>query len=384
MSFHPLHKKNSTITTKVMCAIVFWLFSLAWLYWTQADLLTVAQFIYSDGQTHYDQVIGALLLTFVLQLVQLIVARFVKLNKRTHALTYLPSMLFLAWMGDFHVGNGTNYTSGIWLWLAPLILILWGVAVWIVRQALPFDSPKEQTGVFSRRVWVNMFTMTCMMLFVAIVSNTNAVFHFRSHAEVSILKGDYDEALRTGFKSHETDENLTMLRAYALSKKDLLADRLFEYPVAGRGADLLPFFGSKSRTLLIPVDSFYTHFGARPIAIKSMTRYFELLEKDSLAKPSVADYHLCALLIDRKLDAFAQLLPRYYSIEQPLPKHYREAATMYVHLRAHPKFIYHDEVLEEDWRNFQEMERSYPDKRERKGKVAEHYSNSYWYYYFYK
>ena len=381
---YSLHKKNSTITTQVMCAIVFWLFSLAWLYWIQADLLTVAQFIYSDGQTHYNQTVGALLLTLVLQLVQQIVARFVKLNKRTHSLTYLPSMLILAWIGDFSVGNGTNYTSGIWPWLAPFILLLWGGVVYIARQALPFDSPKEQTGVFSRCVWINMFTMTCMMLIVALVSNTNAVFHFRSHVEVSILEGDFDEALRTGAKSHETDESLTMLRAFALSKHGLLPDRLFEYPVAGRGDDLLPFFGSKSRTLLIPVDSFYAHLGARPIAIKSMTRYFELLEKDSLAKPSVADYQLCALLIDKKLDAFAHLLPRYYSIEQPLPKHYREAATMYVHLRAHPKFVYHNEVLEEDWRNFQELERGYPDKRERKGKVAEHYSNSYWYYYFYE
>ena len=37
MQFYDPHKKNSTITTQVMCAIVFWLFSLAWLFWFQND-----------------------------------------------------------------------------------------------------------------------------------------------------------------------------------------------------------------------------------------------------------------------------------------------------------------------------------------------------------
>jgi hypothetical protein len=40
-------------------------------------------------------------------------------------------------------------------------------------------------------------------------------------------------------------------------------------------------------------------------------------------------------------------------------------------------------VADEDWKNLQELEQAYPDKAERKGKVAERYKGSYWYYYFY-
>ena len=378
------HRKNSTITTQVMCAIIFSLFSFVWLFWNQADLLAVEQHVFSKGQTHYNQTIGALLITGILMAVQQVVLRFVKLHNRSHALTYLPSMLLLALLGDFSVDENSSYQYGTWFWFIPIVLLVWGIMVWIARQTLPFDSDKEQTWPFSRRVWMNMLIMTGMMIGVAGLSNTNAVFHFRTHAEAAIMNENYEEALRTGWRSHETDESLTMLRAYALSKKGQLAEHLFEYPLVGRGKDLLPLWDSRSKALLMPVDSFYTYFGARPIGISSMIHYFELLKKDSLAKAPVADYHLCALLMDKKLDEFARYLPHYYSVEENLPKHYREAATLYTHLRSKPLFVYKNPVMEEDWHNFQELTRRYPDKMERKVMVADRYSTSYWYYYFYE
>lgn len=384
MQFRNSDKKNSTITTKVMCAIVFWLFSLTWLFWFQADLLTIAQHVLSKGHTHYDRTLGALLITFVLYLVQMAVYGVVKLNKRSHALTYLPSMLLLAIISDINPIDAAHSFFGKWLWLVPVVLVVWGLFVLIAKQALPFDSAKEQTGLFSRRLWINMLYMIGMIMFVVSVGNTNAVYHYRAHIEVSVCKGDFAEALRTGDRSLETDESLTMLRAYALSHEGLLGERLFEYPVVGTSKTLLPLWNHRSAAYLIPVDSFYQHFGARPVAIASASRYFELLEKDSLARPSVADYRLCGMLVDRKIDEFARELPRYYAIDGTLPKHYREAATLYMHLRSNPVLIFSHEVSAEDWKNFQELERTHANKAERKEKVAERYQHSYWYYYFYE
>lgn len=384
MQYHNSYKKNSTITTKVMCAIVFWLFSLAWLFWFQADLLTIAQHVLSKGQTHYDRTVGALLITFVLYLVQIVVHGVVKLNKRSHALTYLPSMLLLAMISDINPVVLTTASFWKWLWLVPVVLVLWGVFIMIAKQTLPFDSSKERTGLFSRRLWVNMLFMIGMIVLVVTLSNTNAVYHYRAHIEVSICKGDYAEALRTGNRSLESDESLTMLRAYALSHEGLLGERLFEYPVVGTSKTLLPMWNHQSAAYLIPVDSFYHHFGARPVAIASASRYFELLERDSLARQSVADYRLCGLLVDKRIDEFARELPHYYAIDETLPKHYREAATLYMHLRSNPVLIFSHEVSAEDWKNFQELERTHANKAERKQKVAERYQHSYWYYYFYK
>lgn len=384
MQFHDPHKKNSTIIVQVMCAIVFWLFSLAWLYWFQADLLTVGQYVLSDGHTHYDRTIGALLITSALCLMQLVVARLTKLYHRTHALTYVPSMLVLLLIGNINPDIDKGYDVWGRLWLVIGVLVVWLFVCQIARQALPMDSSRDSSGVFSRRVWINMLIMTCMMLFVAAGSNSNAVFHYRTHVEASIIRGDYEEALRTGNRSLESDESLTMLRAYALSKQGQLAERLFEYPLVGSSVTLLPRWNREAKTYLLPQDTIYRHLGARPIAIKTMSRYFDLLEKDSLATRAVADYRLCALLIDRQLDRFAQMLPHYYSVDESLPKHYREALILYRHHRADPVITYSHAVTEEDWNNFQELERRYPDKSERKSKVADRYQGSYWYYYYYE
>jgi hypothetical protein len=383
MQFHNPYKKNSTITTMVMCAIVFCLFSLSWLYWFQGDLLAVAQHVLSGGQTHYDRTVGAVIITVVLLLLQQVVYRFVGLSIRSHALTYVPSILALAMLGDIEPGTCYRSSLGHWIWAAPLILLVWGGVVWIVRQTLPSGTSKEQTGIFSRCAWLNVIQLVVMMLFVAGTSNSNAVFHYRAHVELAILEDDLDEALRTGNRSEETDVHLTMLRAYALSQKGELGERLFEYPVTGKGDDLLPFMKSRSRTLLLYADSIYHFLGARPIAVGSMNRYFELLERDSLASSAVADYRLCGLLVDKNIDGFVASLPEYYSVDNALPKHYREALTLYTHLRSNPSIVYHEAVMDEDWDNFQELQKQYPMLSERKGKVADRYRSSYWYYYYY-
>ena len=79
-----------------MCAIVFLTFSFVWLYCFQADVLAAAQHVLSKGLTSYKPLVGALLITLVLQVLQLIVYALTRLRKRSHALTYLPSMLALA------------------------------------------------------------------------------------------------------------------------------------------------------------------------------------------------------------------------------------------------------------------------------------------------
>jgi hypothetical protein len=247
---------------------------------------------------------------------------------------------------------------------------------------MPFENVKEPTGLFSRRVWVNVLLMVLMMMGVALVGNTHAVFHFQAHAEYALTQGNTAEVLRTGDRSLETSADMTMLRAFALSKEGMLPERLFRYPIVGRSEDLLPLQGSHSRLMLLSADTLWRHFGARPSGPVSTARYLQLLERDSLATPAVADYVLCGCLIDRDIDTFARLLPRYYAVNDTLPCHYREALTLYTHLRAHPVVVYQNAVAEEDWADLQRLVRRYTDPRERKAKMAERYWGSYWYYYY--
>ncbi|MBO7140577.1 MAG: hypothetical protein J6W19_08425 [Prevotella sp.] len=381
--------QGGTLTTRIVCAVCFLAFSFLWLYWFQGDLLAVAQHALSGGVTHYDRTVGAIIITLVFFLLQLAVYGVTRLSRRTHALTYVPSFLALAFLSDISISADNGVEVGhLWPLLVG-VLVLWIGAVWLSKQLLPFsDGDKQPTGLFSGRTWINLAQLAVMMLFVAAVGNTNAVEHFRAHAETALLRGDNREAMRVGWESYETDPQLTMLRAFALSREGLLGEKLFCYPIAGSGADLLPM---REAPLLLPADSIWKHLGGKPGKPMSEKMFYKLLEHDSLANPAVADYVLCSRLIDRDLKGFVRLLPKYYEAnhqEAPLPRHYCEALVLYDHLQHNgvPSFkgdlqSLADEALSQEYEQLQELLAQYPEGSEQQLQLLENYRNTYWYYY---
>lgn len=361
-----------------MCAVVFMLFSFCWLYAFQNDVLAVTQHVLSQGQTTYDRTVGAVIITAILQVVQLLVCAIVRLYKRTHALTYFPSMLLMASLCAIKAGADGQYSFGIPVWVIVLLSAVWVGLVTLCRKMLPFDSNSKQlTGLLSQRAWGNMLQMAAMMLLVAWLSNTNAVFHYRAHAEVSLIKGDAVEVLRTGQRSLETDESLTMLRILALAQCNELGDRLFEYPLKGTSADMLPDMkGSRSRLMLLSPDTLWSCLRGRPATPMATMRFLELLARyDSVARPVVGEYRLCGHLIDRQLDAFAELLPYYYnkvSVDS-LPRYYREA--VFLHGMMHQSES-SDSLMQQQWDNYQQQSSTMTPVE-----AFTEFGKTYWYYY---
>lgn len=383
MNYNHSHRDGSTIILRVMCAIVFLTFSFLWLYFFQADVLAVAQHVLSHGKTHYNGLLGAVLITLVLWMLQVVVAVLLKLSKRCYAFTFLPSMLMLGLLSDIDTDIDRHISLGAWWWGFPLILIFWGVLVLLARVYQSVE-PQEPGGIFSRRVWVNMLVMALMMIGVVSVANTQAAFHYRAHIETSLLRGDFEEALRVGERSLESDASLTMLRVYALARQGELGERLFHYPVSLKGIDVLPLGSSSVRTVIYPADSIYRFLGAVPkSSVKTTAQYLSLLEENDKATPAVRDYQLCAMLIDKDIDGFARAIGRYYEVNDSLPRHYREALVLYHHLRSHPVLVLHDEVMETDYSDFRAMEDQLTEKSERKVRVGEKFYGTYWYYYYY-
>ena len=389
MNYNHPHRNNSAISIRLMCAIVFWIFSFCYLYYFQTDILAVAQHVLSKGMTHYNPLVGAFLITLALYLLQLLVYAFLRLRKRSHALTYVPSMLILAMLTDISGNIDRHFSVGVWWWVFPLVIILWFPLVLLARALRDIEPDSEPVGLFSRAMWINMLMMCLLIIIVVSVGNTNAVFHYRMRAESALLAGDYQRALQQGHKSLETDADLQMIRMYALSRTGEMAERLFEYPVAGNSSTMLPVEG-QSHFAMYPVDSLYKYLGARPKGEMTTARYLELMQRrDSVDDKRIADYQLCGLLLDKRIDDFVSALRRHYTEGDTLdidrlPKHYREAMTLYTHLRSKPVMVYHNSVMDEDWRNLQELEAQYPDLTERKGRVEEHYRGTYWYYYEYE
>ena len=382
MNYNNPHKNSSTVGIRLMCAIVFLTFTFGFLYFFQADILAVAQHVLSGGLTHYNRLTGAVLLTLGLQLLQVLIYAILRLRKRSHALTYLPSMLTLGMLTDISSDIDFRFSMGAWWWVYPLIIVVWLLIALFCRALQDVEPEREPTGLLSRAMWLNMLTMALMIIGVASLSNTNAVFHFRSHVETALLAHDYDEALRVGDCSLETDGNLMMLRMYALSRKGQLGERLFEYPLLTSSDAMLPTGGTVCM-MRYPTDSLYRHVGAIPRHPMHPMEYLKTIIRSKQAKPAAIDYLLCGYLIDKDLDSFAREIGNYYTVNDSLPRYYREALVLYTHRRSHPVVVYHDAVLDVDYQDLQQLEAQHVLPSERKGKVLEHYANSYWYYFEY-
>ncbi len=381
MNYNYPIKNNSTFTIRVMCAIVFVVFSFAWLYF-QADMLNMSQHIMSGGLTHYHSLVGSTVITITLLLLQLSIYAVTRLNKRMHALTYLPSMLILALLSDVSL-SVANVSHTLSLWWSVLIIIIWLVAVFLAMNAQEMESDKSY-ALWSRPMWINLLTMTLMMMFVAWMGNTNAVFHYRMQMESLLSEGDYQSTLKVGKKSLESDEHMLMLRMYALARTNGLGDHLFEYPINGKSSQMLPTNGS-TEMLLCSQDSLYKFLGARPAVPMAPNRYLKMLQRrDSVPQKAIADYLLCGYLIDKDLDGFAKEIGRYYEVDEHLPRHYREALTLYTHQRSHPLLVYHVPVVEENYRNMVEMAKMYATTIEQKEKLRDHFRDTYWYYFKYE
>jgi len=390
---HDRYNGEGNITIRVVCAVLFVVFTFCWLFFFQGDMLAVAQYGLSGGKTHYNRTIGAVICTAVLLGVHLLVYAATRLTRRTHALTYAPSMLLLAFVSSVSV----PFRWGNWLWAGPLLLALWGGAVWLSKRMLPIgDEGRRSAGLFSRVMWMNLLQLLAMMAGMAAVSNTNAVDHYKAHAEVSLMSGDVDEALHVGRRSLETDESLTMLRIFALSQKGQLADHLFEYAVSGSSNDMLPLEGSRARLMLMSDTLLWQHFGVSPDSMAgtaggdtisrargrlTVAQYLDSLECDTLATRAYVDYRLTGQLIDRQLDSFVVALPRYYPLDaDSLPRHYREALVLYQ--QTDTLFIYNDSLMLSRWNDFHANDSIYPNPSERKIRTEEQFRGTYWYYYY--
>ena len=367
--------------TATLCAIVFIAFSMLWLGRFQADLLFLRVEAVFKGRYVYDTFWGAVAITSILLAFALFICGLTRVKGRCYALNYLPSMACLAVLTDVGTEGNLTVMPAIWWYLLPVLFVVWLVLIVAAKNLnVPFSS-FVTIGV--RRVWVNLLLMVLMALGVAWLSNTNAAMHYRTHIERALMEQREENVLVAGEESLEADASLTMLRAYVLSRKGELGSQLFRFPVVGTSEDLLPL-GGNSLTLAYPVDSIYRNLGPIPKGIATTHEYLHELESQHRGSIAVADYKLCGWLIDRDIDSFAKNISKYYSVNDSLPRYYREALVLYTHMRSTPVLVYHDTVMDVDYDDMRKLEDQYTDFTERKVRVEEKYADSYWFYFNYR
>lgn len=352
-NFNKTHETSGSTVTRVVVAACFVVLCWLWVYCFQSDSLAVQQHLLSGGQTVYERHVGAVIITFLLLLVQQVV--------------YFLTFRLLQ---HFHVETDSNV-------------------------------------LFTRSLWVQLLVMLSFLLLTIFSVGTNAVEHFTDRVEMRLLEGETEEALQVGEQSLEASPRLTMLRAYALAKEGQLGNRFFRYAVAGRGADLLPLCYSPADSAhakvqlmgdshtwanIFPTDSIFHLLGAMPKGHFTTGRFLQLLcSQDSVRRgvvwhpvPRVAhDYLLVMLLMDGRLADFARMLPQFYALDDNLPRHYQEALVLYHHTTAHPSVVYHHSVTDENFSDYQAMKKQFATRSERQVNMLEHFMETYWYYYDY-
>lgn len=375
-----MSKSQNTRLIRALCSMLFIAFVFIYVYCYQADLLAFTQHVLSDGRTRYDRLLGALLITAVLYVVHLGVFSLSRLRSYGYALSFFPSSLLLAALTDVDLTTPHLYHS-FWIWWIPILIAAYVVIVWILRQLQSLESGHEDTGLFSRMMCTNVTTLACLMLMVGLVGNGQKSLHQRLGMERMMTEGKWDEASAAGRMTSRPDSSLTMLRAFALAHENKLGERLFDGPLTGGSAALLPH-PPQTRTLMYPEWRIYALLGGKPATPMSTMRYLRRLHEQHLATGAAHDYLLCALLLDKDVDGFAREIGRFYRTQEGnLPRHYREALTLYSHLRSHPQVVWHDDVMEADYQDYQALSRQYSDKTIRANALRDSYGNTYWYYY---
>ncbi len=365
---------------RIVCLLLFVAFSLVYLYHFQADLLAAMQQTFSHGQTHYDSNVGTVLITVVLVLVQIGVARLCRKAGIAFALTFFPSAVLLATLTAARPDGNGWFTFGGWVVGMPIVLLAFSCAVWLCYKTDLSAYLSDCMGNARRRLWVNVLIMSVLAIFVGIAGNGNKVTHARVHIEYSLARNDCEEAMATLKSVGKPDSCLTMLAAYTLSKNNQLGERLFEFPLTGGTSALLPN-GKNVSFAVLSENKLYGYLGGRFVQNMPAMRYLQLLQRYNMLSRAGRDYLLCAYLLDKRLDDFASNVETYYAINDSLPKHYREALVLYNHLRSTPKLLYSNNVMNADFQDYQKMNDTIKDKNARECQLRETFGNTYWFYY---
>ena len=422
--------QSSTTTIRVVCAIVFLTFVFAYVYCYQSDVLALAQHVWSGGETHFDSMIGAVLITVVLYIIHIGVCTIVRLPHRAFALSFAPSLILLGVLSSATLQPDNSVSVLYAAIVACVLLALVGFAMKLLSDYASCESKLHGgTSLLSLVAWYNYGLLATLFFVTFCMGNNDRYMHSVLKMEHNIMDGCYESALDVAKK--EGDASMTMLRAYALSRQNELGERLFEYPVSGGSHALFPLKGT-TRTLLMPDSLIWRNLGGYPREkIKEVKHFLRILQKQNMARPSVDDYMLTAYLLDKDLCGFAREIVKVYdfrtqqekddeladiekkrrklarmigeqaaidSIPVPrfvspsgvklktldeLPKHYREALVLYTHSRSQRQLVYVNSAMETDYAEFQKIMRTkHKTKAEHDNALKTAYFGTYWWYYY--
>lgn len=284
------------------------------------------------------------------------------------------------------------FASGIWQAALGAVAVLLGtlLTLWDKRLLRLWGEERTLWQAFMPPVVV----LLVLCLYVGIGAAATDLDHYELRTAQALRVGDSGRASQVGEKSSAVSHRLFALRCYSLaaSSGQGLGQHLFERPVPKGGSGLLFFPADAKQGLLFPADSLARLLGSKRLAHEADTDYLRRCAYAEQARGGkskhrpAADYYLCALLLDRKLDNFAQEVSKFYHAElirRQLPAYFAQALAYYTRTRTHPVVVYRDAAVEANWHDYAEMRDSIPHPAARRNLLRRTYGDTFWWWYAY-
>lgn len=236
--------------------------------------------------------------------------------------------------------------------------------------------------------------MLLLCLYVGVGNGVTDLQHYELRTAQALQSKHPKRAYKVGDKSYATSHRLFAMRCYlmATTHKKGLGDEVFSQMVpAGGAASLLLLPTDNYQQLLLPASKLEELLGSRRHANEGALAYLHRCAWLSAFKgdgkhTAAADYYLCALLLERKLDLFAKEIVNYYPTEvaqSKLPRYFAQALILYQRTRTQPKVFYTDSNIEANYRDYTDMADSIPDRTVRTNMLRYSYGETYWWWYSY-
>lgn len=380
-SYGPLKRQMARRIT-ILCAVYFVAFAFSYLYGFQRDLLEQTQYLLSEGTTVYHPLLAAILCTLSALLLGLFLSRMLSwLPLQLKTLAWFPSLLFIGCLTHWHFPayGDTEQSSG---WTLPgVLLAIYGFCLFV---AYRFSVSQKKAMPFATILGWNAFWMILLMLACLSVSNTDAVLHHTLRSAHCLNMGDDEGALHAAKWERHPSRTLSVMTALALSRTGSLGDRLFAYPQPYGSKGLMPLMRDTALFYNLPM-AVGRHLGYAKSDRTPITFFLELTDTMPKSTPSVRDYRLCAYLLDRRLDRFADYLLQGDTLSADLPVHYREAWLLCQRLM--PEAVtdsLHDDSLASRFKEFQTLLHESGTEKEREFRCRDHFGTTYWTYFYFK
>lgn len=297
----------------------------------------------------------------------------------------------VAWLAT--AGVGMAFTT-VW---HQLLLAAGGLALaWLLM--ITDKHLRHRSRITPQTFGVNFqffaVQMLLLCLYVGVGNGVTDLQHYELRTAQALQSKHPKRAYKVGDKSYATSHRLFAMRCYlmATTHKKGLGDEVFSQMVPdGGAASLLLLPTDNYQQLLLPASKLEGLLGSRRHANEGALAYLHRCAwlsafKEDGKHTAAADYYLCALLLERKLDLFAKEIVNYYPTEvaqSKLPRYFAQALILYQRTRTQPKVFYTDSNIEANYRDYTDMADSIPDRTVRTNMLRYSYGETYWWWYSY-